>query len=405
MSSMSVLVIALAYIVGAPEVSQARQVVPPVNEIAADFTDANGVSPLNDPPVDTFTSSTASPGTSPIAFSTNRPSSRTGSSAGGDACCSTGSESRAVSLLRRAVAAPDRIAFRGVRVCRSYLNGHVESFTVAIRHSPRQGTTFSVLSSDAGSDPTLFIGSGGGASEASIDKAITRLASSYDVDVDGVESVLGRPAMVVSASADGQVRAKFWIDKRTGLLLKREMYAGGQLVRSSGYTSFSTARHGFMLHLPPELPTPPIRMLSTQIAAALTDKGWTYPARLGGSFRLSQLRQLGGTGAVTGADYTDGLSTLSVFEERGSLDVSSLVGFRRADVGDRTYYVREGLPMMVVWQSGDTVFTVVTDLPEPMTAALVSRFPSEGADQDDAGRSVTDRVGNGLSRLVAAVKP
>src|SRR5581483_513559 len=193
----------------------------------------------------------------------------------------------------------------------------------------------------------------------------------------------------------------------TGLVLRRNLYVDGSVVRRSEYLSFKTFHHGFMARVPPELTVPTSHRLSTQIAAALTDRGWTYPALLGGSFRLSALRELGSRGRVMSADYTDGMSTLSVFEERGTLDAQSLHGFRPVHVGDRVFYVREGMPMTVVWQSGDLVLTVVTDLPVPMTASLVSGFPAsdEPAMDGSDGHSLPERVGTGLSRLISAVAP
>jgi sigma-E factor negative regulatory protein RseB len=408
--SMSVFVFALAYVVGTPEITPAAAVTPPVNEFTAEFTDSTGLAPLSDPPVDPLMETTSS--TTPVGFGFSARVTPTGRKAlqvksSGPSAAASVDEVSAIALLRKAVAAPERISFRGVRRCHSYGDVAKQSFTVAVRHVAAQGTTYRVRGESAFGDRTFFIGTPTAAHATAAYQAIDRLAATYDLVVAGGGQVLGRPVTIVTASQAGELRARFWIDDATGLLLRRDLYAQGRPVRTSAYTSLQILHHSYMRHLPPEVAVPPSRRISTRIAAVLTDRGWSYPPRLAGSFRITALRQVGSTGRVMSADYTDGLSTLSVFEERGTLDASALPGLRQVRVGDRVFYVREGVPMTVVWQSGDTVFTVVTDLPEPMTAELLSRFPSP--DQSTSGQSaagsVTDRVGKGLSRLVSAVAP
>jgi hypothetical protein len=99
-------------------------------------------------------------------------------------------------------------------------------------------------------------------------------------------------------------------------------------------------------------------------------------------------------------EYTDGLSRLSVFEERGSLDSSSLAGFRSVMYGGHLVYIKPGLPMVAVWESEGTVFTAVTDAPQQMAGNLISRLPH--VDETPAP-GVTSRIGHGLTRLASAL--
>lgn len=407
--SLSAVVIVLAYVVGAPAATQPRPVSPSVEEFAAEFAETTGVAPLSDPVVQ-LAGGGADPGlTSPIGFGTGGgdrwrlPS--TGPSPAGLAPSTggrSGDSGAAIRLLRKAVGAPRRIAFTGMRVVRTLTGRGVESSTVAITHVTGQGTRFDVPGSDSASQSHWFVPDSDPYDGGTDESSVQQLAGAYDLHMDGSETIDGRPASVVSASQDGQVSARFWIDTATGLLLRKVMYVDGRMVRWSGYTSFHAAPQAFMDHLPPQVPTAPATVLARSLAPALNDKGWTCPEWLTGDFRLTALHLVYADGGVMHADYTDGMSTVSVFQERGSLDPSSLAGFRSETVAGHSVYLRDGLPMILVWQSGDTVFTLVTDAPEQTARRLLASFPRV---VDHEPPDTASRIGHGLSRLASAVTP
>jgi Putative zinc-finger len=408
--SFSAVVVALAYVVGAPDPSQAKSVRPPVEEFAAEFADSTGLAPLSDPAVGGLDTDPGSSALRPVTFAVgNRmrswPLPSGGATVPGPAPVMTwqpGDAPEAVLQLRRAVAAPKQVGFEGARVIRSFTPGGVDTFRIEVEHVPGQGTRFDVLSANGHVRSESFVRESGERADGLEGKPIGALIAAYDLAVDGSQTIDGRSTTVISASQNRQVRARFWIDDATGLLLRRALYVDGQLVRWSGYTSIGMSPHGFMLHLPPELQTPGVTTLSKSVAPALNDKGWACPEWLTQHFRLLLLHQVDGRGGVMHAEYTDGLSTISVFEERGALDTSSLDGFRSVVVGGNLLYMKGGLPMVAVWESGGTVFTVVTDAPEQMAGGLISRLP-HAADQPTAG--VTSRIGKGLTRMVSAVLP
>lgn len=410
--SLSAMVIALAYVVGAPGASQAKTVRPPVEEFAAEFADSTGEAPLSDPPVGGLASDGTPSTALPVGFASTRhrrswqrpargpadPTAPRTAPAIGDGS----DQGRAVALLRQAVAASRDVGFMGARVVRSFTPSGVDSLQVDVQHVPGQGTTFDVLAKSGALRSESFV-----AESTTADRLtggpVDALAKAYDLAIGGSRRVDGRRTTVISASREGQVSARFWVDDATGLLLRRTLYVDGRLVRWSGYTSIRMMRHGFMKHLPPELQEPPNTALSTSIAPALGDKGWTCPQRLTAGFRLQQLYRLDTGGGVMHAEYTDGLSSIAVFEQRGSLDRSSLAGFRVQKARGNELYIRPGLPATVVWESGDTVFTVVTDLPEQMLGGLVTQLP-HGVGQPAAG-GVATRIWRGLSRIASAVSP
>jgi sigma-E factor negative regulatory protein RseB len=99
------------------------------------------------------------------------------------------------------------------------------------------------------------------------------------------------------------------------------------------------------------------------------------------------------------AAYSDGLSSVSIFEERGGLDTDALAGYHQVTSDDSSVWVQHGLPTVVVWHADDTVYTMVTDAPASTTAELVAALPHE-PDQGDG-----NRLGRGLTKIGSSVVP
>lgn len=408
--SLSAVVVVLAYVVGAPQPSQVRTVRPPVEELAAEFADSTGLAPLSDPAVGGIGADLGLADVS-VVSSVDEPlrpwSLPSGMSTGsrrvpGLATSEGPDDPAAVAWLRRAVEAPRRVGFDGARSISLFSTHGVESFRLQVRHVPGQGTRFDVLREDGRVRAESFVDDVSETQSAQDVDPVELLSTAYDLAVAGGGRIDGRPCTTISASQHGEVRARFWIDDATGLLLRRTLYVDGRLVRWSGYTSIEMRHGGFMKHLPPELHAPAATALSASVAAVLGDKGWTCPVLLTENYHLSFLRQVEGLGRVVHAEYTDGVSTISVFEERGSLDASSLSGFSAMRTRGSTMYVKQGLPMTAVWESQGTVFTAVTDAPEQLAEALIAHLPH---DDEAAPPGVTTRIGTGLARIASAISP
>lgn len=399
--SLSAVVIVLAYVVGAPVPTHARPVTPSVEEFAADFAGTTGLSPLSDPVGAVGSMSTDSGATSPVGLGDDEGAWNAQSTA--HASERSNDDALALRLLRKAMLAPQLIAYQGLRVVRTLTSQGVDSSVLKVTHVPGQGTRFDASVSGSTGTSEWFVSDADAAADgAGGPETLDQLASSYDLHMDGTDEVDGRPTQVVSASQDGEVCARFWIDEATGLLLRKEMYVDGQLVRWSGYTTLSTTRRAFLEHLPPEMQTAPTTKLSRAIAPALNDKGWTCPEWLTSDFRLLGLQQMDAGGAVMRAEYSDGMSTVSVFEQHGALDTSALTGFRTDQIDGRVVYLRDGLPMTAVWQSGDRVLTIVTDAPEQVATRVLRRLPDDAA---ESPTGLVPRVRTGLSRMASAVSP
>jgi Putative zinc-finger len=392
--TVSIAFVSLAYVVGAPETSSVAAVVPPVEEANAQFAANAGGYGLSDPAVDALLTTSVGSGEStsadelaPMAFGIG--------AAAAIATMGRGDDAAAISMLRRAVRAPERVAYRGVRTVRDYTSAAHHELRVAVDHVPRQGTSYRVLDGD-GPGAALFIDrlQTPEARTAAAER-VSVLADTYDVGILGHDHVLGRPATVVGVGDDGLLVASLWIDDATGVLLDRDLYDKGTLVRSSRYDSLEISHRGFLSHPPPEMPHPNGSSLPMRYAGVLGDEGWACPRHVGDGLTLTALGRVGATGQMVQAIYSDGISSASLFEQHGILDRTALAGYRQVVVSDASVYVRNGLPSTWVWQSSDTVYTMLSDAPPAQVAAAVAELPHEEAESGGA----FDRIGLGVRRI------
>lgn len=296
------------------------------------------------------------------------------------------SEAQALTLLERAAQAGRRLSYSGTQYVASWREGGSQSALVELSHDPATG---SVVSG----------GEAVGVTAALDPRMLGRLSASYEVVVSGPGRCAGRAATIVEARRDGRVAGRFWVDRASGMLLRREVYdVAGQRVRSSAFVD---------LEVRPAAPAAPVLAVTARTGgerpseaalARLRSDGWLVPAALPEGFRLFQTRR---TGDVLHLAYTDGLSTLSLFAQDGQLGSAPMDGFSPERVGGRPVWVRRAAPERVVWSGGDRVWTLVSDAPEDAVRAAVGALPRDPA-PDDGLRS---RLGRGLSRLGGMLNP
>ncbi len=392
--TMSLAVVTLAYAVGGAE-APAAAVTPAVNSFSLEFAGSTGLEPLSDPAVEALPTGTPARRMSPVAATIIEPSSGPASRPS-----PSGDDLAAVRLLERAAVAPTRLAYSGLQEVAWYGAAGESTVTLEVRHAPHQGTSFALTSGGTDSPATFLPQNEVGSRSILSGERVDQLISSYDVSMAGHDVVDGRAATVVTASRDEQPIARFWIDDATGLLLRREMYDDGRLIRVSQLFGVKTSGAGFMKHLPPELEVPVGTRLSIDFAPSLTDRGWACPPKLPNDFSLTLLNRLGDARNVMHAAYTDGLSTVSVFEERGTLDTTALNDYRHVTSDNASVWIQQGLPTVAVWQADGTIYTMVTDAPPSTTAELVAALPHDPDPQSDGSR-----LGRGLDKIGAALLP
>jgi len=303
-------------------------------------------------------------------------------------------DQRAVDLLRQSADAMRVTSYSGTRMVSAWGRAASVTVLVDVEHVAGQGTRLSVRGG-APQDAAMFLAGGSDAERASqlTGQSLELLTQAYTVRLGEHDSVAGRPSTVVEVSRTGAVVARLWVDETSGLLLRREIFdSSGRLVRESTFIDVHVAPSDFMAHLPPAVPDTSHGQ-GVHDVHTLERTGWDCPHQAG-TMQLVGTEVLPGTQALH-MTYSDGLSRMSVFEQRGALAPDSVRGLQSLRLAGHLVYVREGMPTYAVWQQDGLVLTAVTDGSLDAVAAVVAGQPP----QVDTGLSFWDRVASGVARL------
>jgi sigma-E factor negative regulatory protein RseB len=310
---------------------------------------------------------------------------------------------RAVDLLHHAAVAMAATSYSGTRMLSAWGHDRATTVLVDVEHVAGQGTRLAVRGGGVSPDTATFLaaeaGGAGHAAGITVD-SLRLLTDAYAVTLGPRDSVAGRASRVVEVSRAGALVARLWVDDRSGLLLRREVFdVAGRLVRESAFIDVHVAPSDFMQHLPPTSPDPAAHDVGVGRRDTLETGGWECPGHAG-AMRLVGIEVLGGAGALH-MTYSDGLSRMSVFEQHGRLDADTLRGFDRVRFGSELVHVREGMPTYAMWEDDGLVFTAVTDGSlDTVAAAVAHRATTAG---DDLG--FWDRVAGGMTRLGSWATP
>ena len=242
------------------------------------------------------------------------------------------------------------------------------------------------------------------------------LKAHYRLSLVGTDEVLGRAARVIEAStADGRVAARFWVDAASCLLVRRDTYDAHQNAYTHvQYTELDTSGPD------PALLT--VRATAASSAGAgsaaaggaqdaqrlkrLTAAGWWARPTLPGELTLYDVREIpGSAGTVLHLSYSDGISTVSVFEQRGRLAGGTLPAGWSSTVllGGRRVVRADGVPLRVAWQAHQLVVAVIADVPPASLPSIVAALPYGAA---PAGHGmVVGRLSRGLHRIGSMLDP
>jgi hypothetical protein len=95
--------------------------------------------------------------------------------------------------------------------------------------------------------------------------------------------------------------------------------------------------------------------------------------------------------------YSDGLNTVSVFQQRGQLTATPQGSQWDVPLGA---HVRRGASGVATWQSGEMVLTVVTDGSAGLLSDAVESLPHNRS----MTQTTLDRIRAGWARILADVK-
>jgi sigma-E factor negative regulatory protein RseB len=229
---------------------------------------------------------------------------------------------------------------------------------------------------------------------------LSLMRANYQITYVGTGSASDRPARIVAVRrGDGTLAAQFWLDTATSLPLRREIFdSAGHLVNEGAFIDLQIGDHDVSV-----VPAARAQPWSTQPGApglaGLRARGWSLPATLAGNMALVAVTRTNApSGAVIDASYSDGLSVVSIFMQRGELP-GTLPGWHLAAVRGRVVYSGEPDERSLIWSANGFVFTVLADAPPQTVERVVAELPHD----QDVG--FWQRVSRGLRRMGSWLNP
>jgi len=248
-------------------------------------------------------------------------------------------------------------------------------------------------------------------------KGLDRIAEKYDVEITGAERLLHRPCtrLELRRRSDGRLAERLWVDDASGLLLRRETYAGEeQLLRMVAYNKLDLDPAALTRSGQPTRPSRGQRTSQVRREQAVTEvdetgrtalreAGWLVPDAMPAQYQWE------GAFALSAGDtqplqtvYSDGLYTVSLFEHHGvGLDLEALP--EGAELSDRLGFAAwtwpGAVPQRLVWEAEGTTWSLVGDAPPDELAAMAAQLPHPSSD------GVLARILRGLGRLWSWVSP
>ncbi len=364
----------------------------PTGEAQAAFTSSLGQFPLASDVLNAVMVADAGKLSASISLRPQGPSAAAGA---------TLTPAQAQAMMQRAANAGDSVSYSGRQSFLAYRAGRTIVAQVDVEARARQGTQVRV-NSQRGQQLLRAFTSAHISSRVVDDELLDLLQRNYDLSGTGGANVAGRSASVVTATLEGSssAAARWWIDDATGIVLWQETYdRSGSVDLSFGFTAVSVSHGGSILeHLPPKLAVPRTSTsLTLSSAAELKASGWSCVRELAG-LSLVRIRSDRATNPdIVHLVYSDGLNTVSVFQQRGQLSAAPEGSQWDAVLGA---HVRRGASSVATWQSAEMVLTVVTDGSPALLAEAVESLPHVHA----MPQTTLDRIEAGWARILADVK-
>jgi len=321
----------------------------------------------------------------------------------------------ALAWLRSAATAPRRVSYQGTKTVTVWTGG-VQASQVRISHEAPDRTRLEYL--PAGTQPERIIVITGRTEiefipsrnqyirrpAPSVDEeGLTRqilpqILENYDVRFDGAEMVAGRPARIVDVRSKfpGRPHLRIWVDTQTRLILRFEGYGpAGALRQASAFLSVEMnpafSPDLFTVTPPPgaqvQTRRPGGQQTMIQIARQVGFQP-QLPAYLPPGYQLagSRVSLIRGMPTATFA-FSDGISTLTLFESRGPQGAPPNGRRIRIGAAEGTVVPR-GVATLVHWNANGISFTLVGDLPQDQLVRVGGSVPPTGTSQAQPMRAV-----------------
>ena len=317
-----------------------------------------------------------------------------------------GTDEDAVDMLIVAARALRFDTYSGHQRVTMRVGGTTRRVDLSVKHAPGSGSLVQLPNGSGSGHADVFTPDEvTAAGLLPLDERVLKLlTTNYRPRLVGAGKVAGRPTHVVELrTAKGSLVAELWLDDLTGLPLKRVVYddTGSEIQR----TEFDSVRvDDTSMNMPAMRGGDDLAPAGAPLTAAevsrLGETGWSTPSVLPQGLDLVDSRLSGkGKAQVLHLTYSDGLSTLSVFEQPGHLNTSKLRGWRQEHCGGTKVWSWPGAPLSVTWSAHGRVFSVVSDDADRLDN-VVAQLP-HGAKHP----SVMSRMRAGAHRLLSWVNP
>jgi negative regulator of sigma E activity len=316
----------------------------------------------------------------------------------------TAQSAPAMLLLENAARAWRTRTWSGTQEIVSTRSGEPRLAVLRIQHAPGVGSAVRVVSSDSQAEQAV-------AADILDEKLLRLLGDHYELRVAGREGWAGRAADVVEArrpgtSGEAALAGRFWLDRETGLVLRRDVLdEAGSVVRSSAFVDLEVlpvAAATPVGYAEGKLVGPTGQHLDEVALARMSEDGWPVVRELPGRMELfeSRLHDADG-GDVLQLSYSDGLSTLSLFVQKGELPADTEGSVQ--SMGGATVRVWQSDLERVVWSGDGRTWTLVSDAPESVVGAAVGALPHAPARDEADG--LAPRIWRGMSRVGSWLNP
>lgn len=313
----------------------------------------------------------------------------------------------AMHLLGLAATAGQATSYQGVEMTsQSGVDGNV----TVVSQVWHQGGGLTLVRTSGGATPVVSYDTGD-RSPAGVfgvtSAQMSLLGKHYVAAFGGTATSSGRPASIIEVYRfDGSPAARFWLDTRTLVPLRREDFdTAGKLVSDELFTQvrfgpLTAPTAAAVTDGPAPASSPESAWVATSspatVVASLAKRGARLPTTLLAGLPLYAAASSGtGAGQVTDLEYSDGLSVISLFVQRGTL-AASMAGWQSLSLdGSRVYVSGQS----VTWAGRGEVYTMIADAPPQTVAEAVSALPGGGQP------GLVDRLGRGFDRLAHLVDP
>ena len=209
----------------------------------------------------------------------------------------------------------------------------------------------------------------------------------YEIQVEGMQQIfdLDVVPLVLVRRSDRTTVERLWVEPRSGIVYRRELYAGGKLVGMSAILDMHWGGEADAEPVEANAVAPSrVEEVADSDAPAVLPHGY----RLRGTYRM----QIPG-GPADHWVYTDGLHALSVFRRTGNIKAPD--GFVRTSLDGAPAWTGPG-PGTWAWEGGGRSWVVVAEEPSLDPTLLTEQLPK-------GGPSIWARLGSLWARGFRAV--